>query len=443
MKRTEVSRRNFLTAAAGVTIVPRHVLGGAGYKAPSDKLNIACIGVGGKGAVDAQGVASENIIALCDVDDERAAKTFQAFPAARRYRDFRIMLEKEKSIDAVTISTPDHVHAIATLMAMRLGMHVFCQKPLVHSLYEARLIGKASKKYRVATQMGIQGHCEEGVRRIRQWIKAGAIGRVREVQYWTNRPIWPQAIDRPTDTPETPATLDWDLWLGPAAQRPYHPAYHPFKWRGWWDFGTGALGDMACHGFDAAFWILDLGNPSRVVAETTPVKPETAPLVSRIEYDFPAKGDRPPVKLIWRDGDLKPSRPKWTPQGEPVPPVGHSGQLFIGDEGMIAADIYGGNPAIFPESRRKEVLANMADEKEPASPGIYKEWIAACKGGPTPGASFDYSVPLTMIVLLGNLAVRTGEVIEWDPVAFKVANCSSPNQYIRREYRRGWELPEV
>ena len=282
--------------------------------------------------MDAQGVATENIVALCDVDEERAAESFLAFPRARRYKDFRVMLEKEKGIDAVTVSTPDHTHAVASMAAMELGKHVFCQKPLAHSLEEVRVMREAARKYGVATQMGIQGHCSEGVRRLREWIEAGVIGTVREVHYWTNRPVWPQAIERPLEQFHVPRTLDWDLWLGPAPERPYHPAYVPFKWRGWWDFGTGALGDMGCHGLDAAFWILNLGSPSKIVPETTRVYEETGPAISRVTYHFPARGIRPEVKLVWRDGDLHPPHPAEL-EGIEIPPGGHSGQLFVGDQG--------------------------------------------------------------------------------------------------------------
>lgn len=441
MTNRTISRRAFGSAAAaacGFTIVPRHVLGGHRFSAPSDKLNIACIGVGGKGRVDSEGMAGENIVALCDVDDARAAESFARFPGARRYRDFRILLEKEKGIDAVTVTTPDHTHAVISLAAMQLGKHVFCQKPLAHSLDEARRMGEAARKHKVATQMGIQFHCTEGVRRIREWVEAGVIGTVREVHYWTNRPVWPQGILRPAETPPVPPSLDWDAWLGPAPERPYHPAYHPSRWRGWWDFGTGALGDMGCHGFDAAFWIFGLGSPSRIVPETTPLNPETGPLASRVTYEFPPRAGKPALKLVWRDGNLMPPRPAGLREGEPMPPASHSGQLLVGDKGCIAADIYAENPTILPETLHREVMASPPAKTYASSPGVYEEWIAACKGGAAASAAFDYSVPLTILVLLGNLAVRTGESIEWDRTRFEAANVSGPNSFIRRTYRRGW-----
>ncbi len=444
---SHLSRRTFLSGlsrvtstAAAVTIVPRSVLGGSGHRPPSDRLNIACVGVGGQGREDAQGVATENIVALCDVDDERAAESFRRFPKARRYRDFRVMLEKEKDIDAVTVSTPDHTHAVAAMAAMELGKHVYCQKPLARSLAEVRAMGEAARRHGVATQMGIQGHCRDGLRRLREWIEAGAIGTIREVHYWTNRPIWPQAIKRPLEQFHSPPTLDWDLWLGPASERPYHPGYAPFKWRGWWDFGTGALGDMGCHGLDAAYWILDLPLPSRIVAETTPVFAETAPAASRVTYYFPARGLRPEIKVVWRDGGLRPIRPQQLEEGREIPPGGHSGQFFVGDKGVLAADIYGENPTLIPNSAHQKLVAAPPAPKYSKSPGIYQEWIRACKGGKPASASFEYAVPLTTIVLLGNLAVRTGEAIEWDPASFRVTNKSLPNQYLHEEYRKGWSL---
>jgi len=281
MSRKRISRRKFVGdvgAGLAFTIVPRHVLG-RGYRAPSDKLNIACIGVGGMGANDVRGVGkTENIYALCDVDEHQAAQSFAAFPKAKRFKDFRVMLEKEgKSIDAVTVSTPDHVHAVAGMMAMKLGKHTRIQKPLARTIWEVRQLVQAARKYKVATQMGNQGHAEEGTRQIREWVESGAIGTVREVQLWTNRPIWPQALDRPLEEYYTPPWIDWELWLGPAPARPYNPAYAPFKWRGWWDFGTGALGDIACHSMDASFWALDLGYPTRIEPESTKLFSETAP----------------------------------------------------------------------------------------------------------------------------------------------------------------------
>src|SRR5213594_1295595 len=315
-----ISRRRFvgdMASCVAFTIVPVHVLG-RGHVPPSDKLNIACIGVGGMGANDVRGVGkTENIYALCDVDERRGAQSFAAFPKAKRYKDFRAMLDKEgKSIDAVTVSTPDHTHTVAGMMAMKLGKHTRIQKPLARTLWEVKQLEEAATKYKVATQMGNQGHAEEGTRQIREWVEAGLIGTVREIQLWTNRPIWPQALDRPLEEYHTPDTIDWDLWLGPAPERPYNPAYAPFKWRGWWDFGTGTLGDMACHIVDAAFWTLDLGFPTRVEPESSPLFKETAPAGSRITFTFPAKGARPEVKVGGSDNRLYPGRPPELAAGE-------------------------------------------------------------------------------------------------------------------------------
>jgi predicted dehydrogenase len=327
MSRKKVSRRRFVgdVAAAGLTftIVPRHVLGGKGYTAPSDIPNVAAIGVGGKGRSDIDGIrdAGGVISAICDVDWDYAHDAFIHYPKATRWRDYREMLDKAgKSIDAVTIATPDHSHAAATILALRNKKAVYCQKPLAHSLGEVRsVMAEAKKATGVATQMGNQGHAGEGTRQIREWVEAGAIGPVREVHYWTNRPIWPQGIDRPVQAYIAPPSMDWNLWIGPAPDRPYAPAYAPFSWRGWWDFGCGALGDMACHGMDAAFWALDLGYPRRIEAEATTSHAETAPKASRITYWFPAKGNRGEIKVVWRDGGIWPPKPDILGPDDPWP----------------------------------------------------------------------------------------------------------------------------
>ena len=279
--RKSISRRSFIggisTASLAFSIVPRHVLGGVGYKAPSDTVNIAGIGVGGKGYWDITGCASENIVALCDIDEKRGNESFERFPNAKRYKDFRRMLEEMPEIDAVTVSTPDHTHALIAITAMKMGKHVYCQKPLTRTIYESRMVAQTAKETGVVTQMGNQGHAFDGTRLMREIVEAGIIGEVRNIEMWTNRPIWPQALERPTEAHNVPPWVEWDLWLGPAPFRPYHPAYHPFAWRGWWDFGTGALGDIACHMMDASSWIFDLKNPTRVQAESTPVYSELAP----------------------------------------------------------------------------------------------------------------------------------------------------------------------
>ena len=444
MGRHEISRRQFIAgataSAAALTIVPRHVLGGQGVQAPSDTLNIAGIGIGGRGRADLQGCRSQNIVALCDVDPRFAARSFAEYPRARAYSDYRQMLDRERDLDAVIIATPDHTHAVIAMEAMRRGKHVYCEKPLTRTVAEARALAKMAREQNVVTQMGNQGHAGEGTRQIREWIDAGVIGTVREVQYWTNRPIWPQAIDRPTDAHHAPPGLDWDLFLGPARHRPYHPAYHPFRWRGWWDYGTGALGDIACHSMDAAFWALELDLPTRIEAETTPLFAETAPAVCRITYDFPARGSRPPVRFVWRDGDLAMPRPPQLVGGERLP-GGSSGQLFVGDQGEIGADMYGRAPRVFPATLHDDVIASPPPSTYPRSPGVYLEWIEACKGNGTPGSSFpDHSGPLTEVVLLGNLAVRTGQAIEWDAEQMRATNVPEANAFLNEEYREGWSL---
>jgi predicted dehydrogenase len=444
MSRHEISRRQFIAgaaaSAAAVTIVPRHVLGGTGFQAPSDTLNIAGIGVGGRGRADLQGCSSQNIVALCDVDPGFAARTFGEYPKAQVYADYRQMLDRERDIDAVIIATPDHTHAVIALEAMRLDKHVYCEKPLTRTVAEARALATAARDHNVVTQMGNQGHAGEGTRQIREWIEAGVIGPVREVQYWTNRPIWPQAINRPTEAHHEPPGLDWDLFLGPARDRPYHPAYHPFRWRGWWDYGTGALGDIACHSMDAAFWALDLDQPTRIEAETTPLFAETAPAVCRITYDFPARGSRPPVRFVWRDGDLSLPRPPQLADGERLP-GGSSGQLLVGDDGVIGADMYATEPRLFPTTLHNDVTASPPPPKYPRTPGVHLEWIEACKGNGTAGSSFDgHSGPLTEVVLLGNLAVRTGWAIEWDAKRMRATNVPEANAFLDEEYRAGWSL---
>jgi predicted dehydrogenase len=348
-KGTTLSRRDLMGAAAAVaafTFVPKRVLGGAGQSSANEKLNIAGIGVGGQGGGDMDALSSQNIVALCDVDDQRAADTFNKFPNARKYKDFRKMLDKEhKNIDAVMVATPDHCHAPAAITAMKLGKHVYCEKPMAHTIYEARRMTEVAKEMKVVTQMGQGGHAGEGLRFTYEFIHDGAIGPVREVHVWSDRPIWPQGIDRPKDTPPIPKTLDWDLWLGPAKWRPYHNAYVPFAWRGWWDFGCGAMGDMAVHNADPAFFCLDLDAPTAVEAQTSEVNDETLPKWSIITYEFPAKGDRPAVKMIWYDGGKLPPRP---PELEEGRSLGDNGILFVGDKGKILCGGWSGAPRLIP-----------------------------------------------------------------------------------------------
>ncbi len=441
----EVSRRHFLAttaaATAAFTIVPRHVLGGPGYQAPSDTLNIAGVGVGSQGTFNIRICSeTENIYALCDVDMEASARAFADHPKAKKYIDYRHMLEKEeKSIDAVLVATTDHHHAHIAMAAMKMGKHVFVQKPLTATIYEARMLKEAARKYKVATQMGNQGHAGEGNRLMVEWVADGAIGAVREVHCWTDRPVgwWAQGVDRPEETPPVPRTLNWDLWLGPAPYRPYNPAYLPFDWRGWWDFGTGALGDMGCHLIDTPVWALNLGHPTSAEAVSTPVNDETGPLASVVTLTFPARGNMPPVKLTWYDGGLMPPRPHELEEGRRMGDD-DGGVLLVGDKGTIMCGCLGSNPRLIPETKMEAY--EQPAKTIPRSPGIHEGWIEACKTGKQPCSNFEVSGTLTEIVLMGNLAIRSGKRIEWDGPNMKVTNFPEANKYVHREYREGWTL---
>ena len=448
-----ISRRKFLNlsaaAASSLMILPRHVLGGKKYIAPSDKLNIAGIGVGGQGGGDLSRMEDENIVALSDVDWERAARTFSKFPKVQRYRDFRVMLEKQKDIDAVVIGTPDHVHAVATMAALQLGKHVFCEKPLTHTIYEARLLTETAREAGVATQMGNQGHAMESIRVLCEWIWDGAIGNVTEVHAWTPHPVWPQGIGRPAETPPIPNTLSWDLWLGPAHFRPYHPCYVPQKWRGWWDFGTGGLGDMGCHIFDHIVWSLKLGAPTSIEASYSQFVPdkmtwdkpknmETYPRASMVTYKFPAREGFPPLNLTWYDGGLMPVRPEEIPENIKMGDD-YGGALYVGDKGMILCVSHGANSLrIWPEKRMQEY--QRPPKTIPRSIGHYREWIAACKGGELAASNFNYAGPMTETVLLGNVAIRSDAKLYWDAENMRFPNHSEADQFLHRQYREGWSL---
>lgn len=447
-KSEKLTRRSFIaksSAIAAFSVVPRHVIGGPGQVPPSEKLNIACVGIGGKGAMDADLVSHENIVALCDVDlaGRKTPQVIEKFPRAKVYQDYRVMLDKQNDIDAVMIATPDHTHAVISMEAMRRGKHVYTQKPLTHTIYEAQALAEAARKYKVATQMGNQGQAEELPRRLREMIWDGAIGPVHEVHIWTDRPnkgltdvFWPQGISRPKDTPDVPKALDWDLWLGPAPVRPYNPAYHPFKWRGWWDFGTGALGDIGCHRMDPVFRALKLGYPTTVHAVSTLVNKETYPSGSIVTYEFPSREGMPPVTLKWYDGGLKPSRPEGFPDGLNLE---DNNILYVGDRGMILGN------RIIPESLRRSYAP--PEPTIPSSPGHYQEWINACKGGPAAGSNFDWAGPLTEVVLMGNIALRMDmkEKMDrykliWDAKTKQFSNIPEANQYLHKSYREGWAL---
>ncbi|HEY4312697.1 MAG TPA: Gfo/Idh/MocA family oxidoreductase [Pirellulales bacterium] len=448
------SRRKFLAATSGValgfTIVPRHVLGGAGFVPPSERVNLAGIGAGGMGGGDIATHARNgaNIVALCDVDEQRAAGIFQSFPQARRYKDFRELIDKEaKNIDAVTVGTPDHIHAVASMAAIRAGKHVYCQKPLTHTLRECRELTKAAHQAGVATQMGNQGHASEGSRLTNEWIQAGLIGEVREVHVWSDRAgrLWKQGIGRPSETPPVPPTLNWNLWLGPAQERPYHPAYAPANWRGWRDFGTGALGDMGCHIIDHPVWALNLGAPTTVEASTTldgsvlaDNQPnfETYPIAAIINFEFPARGKLPPVRMTWYEGGLMPPTPAEMPAGKRLP---DNGVLYVGSKGKMFHSSHGGMPEVLPVSLAE--AAKQVPKTFERSPGHYEEWLLACKGGPRPVSNFDYAGPLTEIVLIGVLALRApGKRLEWDSANMKVTNAPELDAFVHSDYRPGWTL---
>jgi predicted dehydrogenase len=461
-----VSRRTFVgsvAAAAGFMIVPRSVLGGPGYQAPSDRLNIATVGyVHGMGSSNAKACVNDNMVALCDVDDGEAAiraatrsKIYEIFPKAARYKDYRVMLEKQKDIDAVIVATPDHAHAVVAMAAMQLGKHVYVQKPLTRTISEARALTEAARRYKVISQMGNQGRSGEGVRLIQEWIEDGAIGKVHDVHCWTNRPIWPQGMPRPAETPAVPDGLDWDLWIGPAPMRPYHPAYHPFSWRSWFDFGCGALGDMACHVMDAAFSVLKLGYPTSVTTylayQVVAVQRENGrtanerlqykdsyPPATVVHYTFPERSKKmPAVKLHWYDGGLLPERPE---ELEPDRRLPESGTIFVGEKGKLICETYSESPRLIPESRMQAY--KRPKKSVPRVVGSHEQnWIDAIKGKTRATSPFDYSGPFTETVLLGNLGVWfPGKKLAWDGPNMKVTNLPEANDLVQHHYRTGWSL---
>ncbi|MFD2599376.1 Gfo/Idh/MocA family protein [Sphingobacterium corticis] len=465
------SRRSFIkqaaVAAAAFTIVPRHVLGGSGFVAPSDKLMIAGIGVGGKGESDIKAFhdsGKAEIAFLCDVDDRRSARTRERFPKAKYYKDYREMLDKEhKHIDAVSVSGPDHNHAIHALPAMQLGKHVYVQKPLTHDIWEARVLTDAAKKYKVVTQMGNQGASNDGTRQAKEWYEAGLIGDVHTVYCWTDRPVWPQGIKWPEGKAEIPKELDWDLWLGTAPQRDYIDHLVPFNWRGWWDYGTGALGDMGCHLVELPFSVLGLQYVQDVHASVGTVYvdefkrgvfPESCPPSSHATMTFP-KTERTagPVTLHWMDGGIQPARPEELEPNE-IFGDGGNGILLVGTKGKILADTYAENARLLPTSRKEQVALKYERVKGQAS-GHYAQWVEACIAGygkKEVSAPFEISGPLTECLLMANLAIRGADMnvdgkypgrnlkLLWDNQNMKVTNFDMVNQFVKREYRPGWEL---
>ena len=452
--RKSVTRRNFLKGAlaggAGLLFLRDSRLA-FGFEA-NEKLSIAIIGCGGRGESNLGLVSGENIVALCDTNDGVTAKAARRFPQAKVYADFRRMLDDmHKQIDAVVVSTPDHTHAVASMMAMEMGKHVYCEKPLAHSIYEARMMRDTARKHKVATQMGNQGTARNGFRESVEVVRSGAIGDIFEVHVWSNRPTWPQGVDRPRETPPTPDNLHWDLWLGPAPKRPYSPAYEPFAWRGWKDFGTGALGDMGCHTLNLPFMSLDLGSPSYIEAEVHEITAETYPKSSIITYLFPARGNLRSLRLKWYDGGLKPAddllysmypRKSGLKPGQGLPygmRAPESGALIRGTKGlMYSTDDYGSGYELLP--KEDFVDFKKPEPTMPRSPGHHEEWIRACKGGEPTMCNFGYGAALTEMLLLGNLAILTGEPITWDSQNMRAVNCPKADEYISRPYRKGWKL---
>ena len=504
------SRRKFLeqaaTAAVSLLIVPRHVLGGPQYVAPSDKINIALIGVGSQGfrvmlhflrEPDVQGVAVcdpnqsganhpqwytheycnsvRNLLGVSSgwdwlsPDDpiqlthsmkapagvsgrETCQKVVEAYYGMQKrsgqyrgcaaYVDFRELLEKEKDVDAVVVCTADHLHAAVSAAAMKKGKHVFCQKPLTHTIYEARRIAEIARETGVATQIAVANQASEDTRLLCEWIWDGAIGPVREVENWSSRPFWPQALERPKQPDPVPAGLDWDLWLGPAPQRPYNHAYLPFVWRGWTDFGCGSLGDMGSYSFDTLFRVLKLESPVSVEASSTDRYEETYPLASIIRYNFAARGSMPSVKFNWYDGGMKPPRPDELDKNVPLRGEGEDGDeglLFIGDGGKIFCSFNGGHPKLIPEEKMKSY--KQPPKTLPRSPGNEREWLDACKGSKVkPGGNFEFSGMVTETLLLGNVATLAGQRLEWDRSTMKVVNTDSAQKLVSPERRTGWEL---
>lgn len=472
------SRRSFIKktalTAAGISIIPRSVLG-RGFIAPSDQLNVAVIGGGGKGYSDMVNVwnnGSANIAAICDVDWNRASNAFEKFPKAKRFKDFRKLLDSMNDIDAITVSTPDHTHAIIAHSAMQLGKHVYVQKPLTHNIHEARVLTEAANRHKIVTQMGNQGASSEGVKTMTKWFDEGIIGNVSQVHVWTNRPVWPQGIPTPTEKPVMLDGLDWNNWVGPAQWVDYHPLYHPFKWRGWWNFGTGALGDMGCHLMDPPYRVLGLGYPTEVESSvgaifskdwTPDYLPESCPPSSRTQLKFPASEKNPiEVKLNWTDGGLRPFHPELIPADDPIGDGDSSnGVIMIGEKGIMTCGTYARNPKIYLNSG--EVIKSSEENRSNVLPenGHQAHWVAACKEGfggekhKELTSSFDFAGPLTESILMGNLAIRSYNLREkkgngfaypgrkkllWDGVNMKITNFDAANQFVKRNYREGWTL---
>lgn len=477
-QKINASRRSFIRnsalSLASFYIVPRHVLGGRGYVAPSDKLLIAGIGAGGKGGDDIRHFAKSanaEIAFLCDVDDVRAKECINLFPKAKYYHDWRELYDKEgKNFDAVSVGTPDHNHAIIAFNAMQLKKHVYVQKPLTHDIYEARMLGEASKRYKVVSQMGDQGSSGDGVRLMREWYDAGLIGEVSTVDVWTDRPVWPQGIAWPKTTAQVPSTLQWDLWLGTAPQRDYINNLVPFNWRGWWDYGTGALGDMGCHLIGPVFKVLEPGSPTDVSCSVSTLYggefredylPDAGPVSSSVHFHYKKKNGKQ-LKMNWMDGGIKPEKPTLIPNN--VRMAGN-GVIFHGTKGIIICDVYGNSPQLYPQALndRAKTLPQKLKRVVNGADGHYIQWVDACIAGYEKGTNMlsspfeTYAVPLTESILMGNLAIRSfnyrqqnadgkgssfparGLTLDWDAANMKVTNFDAANQYVKRTYRQGWK----
>ena len=470
-----MTRRRFIyrsALAAGATVVTGPLWAASPRTlSPSDKLNIGCVGCAGKGSSDIEWCSSENIVALCDVSQNALDRQKQKFPNAKVYKDYREMLEKEKSLDAIDIATPDHMHAVIASMAIKMGKHVYCQKPLTHDVYEARVLRDLAKKHKVATQMGNQGSASDGLRRAVEVVQSGLVGPVRQAYVWTNRPIWAQGMDRPAGSDPVPPGLDWDLWLGTAPMRPYketwgaeqsggkrgrNGVYQPFSWRGWQDFGTGALGDMACHTVNWPFRALNLGYPTEIEAQSSGMNKEMYPKNSQIRFEFPAREGNPPLTFHWYDGGSLPPKDLTGDVVALLDKVSTSGCLLVGEKGELFSSEDGDQDFRFfvklkdekelkratdheavkaiPEKLARNAFHGSPDQRQ------HLEWISACKGGKPGYSDFDIAAYLTEIILLGCVALRTGKKLEWDGPGMKAKNAPESAQYVKRQYRKGWSL---
>lgn len=456
--------RNSVAVGATVSIVPRHVIGGKGYVAPSEKVNVAIIGAGGMGMRNAKSLLHEaeaQVVAVCDVADytdltgywyrchaglyptkQMVEEHYSEGKGSYRcggYKDFRVMLEKEKGIDAVVCATPDHSHAYVSIVCMKQGKHVYCEKPLAHNIWEVRRMAKVARECKVATQMGNHRHSGSGIRMTCEWIRAGAIGRVVEVHAWCSEARRWKGEGRPLDTPGVPAGFDWDMWLGPREVRPYHPAYAPYLWRDWWDFGSGPLGNVATHYMDPAVWALNLESPETVEGVNTGgVSKEITACGSICTYHFAERGDQPAVKMVWYDGGLRPAYPAGIDADNPRYKFGNGGTFFVGEKGWLNCDASELSPVLWPLDLHKGYKPPAASI--PRVKGHHADWLSACKGGGEASSNFDYAARLTEIAILGNVALRTGKRLKWDGAKMRATNAPEANKFIRESYRKGWEI---